>query len=216
MSKSKYSQKKEIKQNYDYFLILDFEATCDKPDQPSPMEIIEFPVIKLNAKTFENEDVFHSYVRPHHHPTLTTFCTNLTGIIQEMVDNQPKFDVVFANFQKWMEQTGLICPETKRSLSRFTFVTCGNWDLQIMLPDQCKLFDLRIPSYMKAWINVKKSYADATGKWPKSMEFMLEKLKIRHVGRLHSGIDDCKNLALIVNELVNQHNFVFKNTSCEF
>ena len=47
-------------QNYDYFLVLDFEATCDDQRKPHPIEIIEFPVLKINARTFECESTFHT------------------------------------------------------------------------------------------------------------------------------------------------------------
>jgi len=53
----------------DYFLVLDFEATCDKP-QIHPQEIIEFPILKLNGRTMEIESTFHMYVQPVVHPQL--------------------------------------------------------------------------------------------------------------------------------------------------
>jgi inhibitor of KinA sporulation pathway (predicted exonuclease) len=47
-------------QNYDYFLVLDFEATCDEGRKIHPIEIIEFPVLKINARTFQCESTFHT------------------------------------------------------------------------------------------------------------------------------------------------------------
>ncbi|CAG2181703.1 unnamed protein product, partial [Oppiella nova] len=109
-------------QNFDYFLVLDFEATCDRPVQVDPMEIIEFPVLKVNANTFQTEEVFHRYVRPKHHPNLTPFCTQLTGIIDEMVANEQTFDVVLNDFNHWLHSVGLICDDHWRHLKKFTFV----------------------------------------------------------------------------------------------
>ena len=37
---------------------------------------------------------FHHYVTPVHNPKLTKFCTELTGITQEMVDGKLKLEVV--------------------------------------------------------------------------------------------------------------------------
>merc|ERR1711944_85536 len=38
-------------QNYDYLLVLDFEATCgDKGYEPKPQEIIEFPCAMLSTE----------------------------------------------------------------------------------------------------------------------------------------------------------------------
>ena len=47
-------------QKYDYFLVLDFEATCDEKTKIHPLEIIEFPVLKINGQTFECESIFHT------------------------------------------------------------------------------------------------------------------------------------------------------------
>lgn len=38
----------------DYYLVLDFEATCEKHKKIVPQEIIEFPVLKVNARTLKN------------------------------------------------------------------------------------------------------------------------------------------------------------------
>ncbi|KAH7970443.1 hypothetical protein HPB49_006881 [Dermacentor silvarum] len=62
-------------QAFDYFLVLDFEATCSaEKGIPTPQEIIEFPVLKVNGRTFETEATFHTYVQPQAHPQLTAFC----------------------------------------------------------------------------------------------------------------------------------------------
>jgi len=41
-------------------------------------EVIEFPVLKVNAKTFTIESVFHHYVQPKVHRHLTPFCTEVS------------------------------------------------------------------------------------------------------------------------------------------
>ncbi|XP_058573659.1 ERI1 exoribonuclease 3 isoform X6 [Neofelis nebulosa] len=114
-------------QRYHYFLVLDFEATCDKP-QIHPQEIIEFPILKLNGRTMEIESTFHMYVQPVVHPQLTPFCTELTGIIQAMVDGQPSLQQVLERVDEWMAKEGLLDPNVKS-----IFVTCGDWDLKVML-----------------------------------------------------------------------------------
>lgn len=202
-------------QNFDCFLVLDFEATCDHPKQLEPMEVIEFPVIKVNAKTFQTEEVFHRYVRPKYHPNLTPFCTELTGIIDDMVAKEAHFDVVLNEFERWLHSIGLIADDLQTPTKRFTFVTCGEWDLQLMLPNQCQLLNLRIPRYMKTWVNVKKAFATHFKLWPKSLSFMLEELKIEPKGRLHSGIDDCHNVVLIMKAM-SERGVIFKNTSSEW
>lgn len=72
----------ETRQIYDYFLVLDFEATCLENEKIAVQEIIEFPCIKVNALTMEPEAVFHQYVLPNVNPEISHFCTKLTGITQ--------------------------------------------------------------------------------------------------------------------------------------
>ena len=40
-------------QTFDYFCVLDFEATCKEGSVIEPQEIIEFPVVVLNADTLQ-------------------------------------------------------------------------------------------------------------------------------------------------------------------
>ncbi|KAK7100153.1 hypothetical protein V1264_023146 [Littorina saxatilis] len=192
-------------QHFDYFLVLDFEATCDNTQKIIPQEIIEFPVLKLNPKTLQVESVFHQYVQPRAHKELTPFCIELTGIVQDMVDGQPHIEETLEKFHEWMK-TELLDKDAS-----FTFVTCGDWDLKTMLPSQCRHFNIPVRPYFKSWINIKKSFADVTGEFPKGMMPMLHKLQIPHRGRHHSGIDDCRNIAAILKGLLEK-GYVFKNT----
>ncbi|XP_055259802.1 ERI1 exoribonuclease 3 isoform X5 [Moschus berezovskii] len=244
-------------QRYHYFLVLDFEATCDKPQihpqvlgpaphyplprlpalrreerhrivfafvsTPSPcLEIIEFPILKLNGRTMEIESTFHMYVQPVVHPQLTPFCTELTGIIQAMVDGQPSLQQVLERVDEWMAKEGLLDPNVKS-----IFVTCGDWDLKVMLPGQCQYLGLPVADYFKQWINLKKAYSFAMGCWPKNGLLDMNKgLSLQHIGRPHSGIgqslhtspwqlDDCKNIANIMKTLAYR-GFIFKQTSKPF
>lgn len=43
---------------------------------------VEFPAVLLNTSTGDIESEFHTYVQPQEHPTLSEFCTELTGITQ--------------------------------------------------------------------------------------------------------------------------------------
>ncbi|KAK9169746.1 hypothetical protein Syun_001886 [Stephania yunnanensis] len=69
-------------QEFQYFVVIDFEATCDKEKIPHPQEIIEFPSVLVNGMTGQVEDFFQSYVRPAVHQHLSDFCKELTGIQQ--------------------------------------------------------------------------------------------------------------------------------------
>ena len=60
-------------QPYDYYLVLDFEATCEDNDKKFVNEIIEFPTVVLNSKTLQAETEFHKYVLPTLNKTLPVF-----------------------------------------------------------------------------------------------------------------------------------------------
>lgn len=193
-------------QKFDNFLILDFEATCEKGLEVDPQEIIEFPCLKVSGSTLEVQSIFHKYVQPTR--KLTQFCTELTGITQEMVDNQLFFKDVLKEFMRWGEEEKLWDSNVKS-----IFVTCGDWDLKTMLPKQCNYLNIPVPDCMKRWINIKKSFKYATGVYPQNnLTQMAEILHVTMEGRLHSGIDDCKNIHNILCELAKR-NFVFKETT---
>jgi len=182
----------------EYYLVLDFEATCDEKNAPKPQEIIEFPVLKVNATTLETESIFHTYVTPTAHPQLTAFCTRLTGITQEMVTGQPTMLKALEMFDEWMER------EKLKDNPNICFVTCGDWDLKTMLPSQCGHLRVAVPQYFKKWMNIKKVFAKIMKCRVYGMAGMLEKLNLTLDGRHHSGIDDTKNIAKILRELLKK------------
>ena len=118
-------------QRYKYLLALDFEATCLKHQDIKPQEIIEFPCLKINTDTFEIDNTFHYYVRPVHHPQLSDHCIDKTGIKQENVEHALTFPEVLQLFEIWMETEGLL-------KTTYAFVTCGNWDFNVFLRNQCR------------------------------------------------------------------------------
>ena len=189
----------------DYYLVLDFEGVCNKDDggpAANLMEIIEFPVLKVNAKTFETESEFHSYVQPTTHRLLNPICTRITGITQEMVDGQPTLPKVLESLHSWMLTEGLLDKKVN-----FCFVTCGDWDLKTGLSAQAAYQKFEYPDYLKKWINVKTYFEATVGKKGKGMAGMLRDLGLQLKGRHHSGIDDSRNIARILRELAkNNHN----------
>uniref|UniRef100_A0A0R3VU45 Exonuclease domain-containing protein n=1 Tax=Taenia asiatica TaxID=60517 RepID=A0A0R3VU45_TAEAS len=192
------------------FMVLDFEATCFDRGRVQHQEIIEFPVLLLEAQSCREIDCFHRYVRPVIHPQLSDYCTRLTGIIQDMVDSQPTFPTIMKEFEDWVNSH---FPTDKEKVA-FAFVTCGDWDLRFMLPHQASLSNCQVPPYCRRWINVKKAsasscsilaYAEYTGKHVDGIVPMLKNVGIPHEGRLHSGIDDCYNIAKILRFLVERN-----------
>jgi inhibitor of KinA sporulation pathway (predicted exonuclease) len=196
--------KTNSKQSIEYFAVLDFEATCCDISQPKPQEIIEFPSILIDAATLETIDEFSTFVQPVHHPQLSDFCTELTTIAQADVDTAPLFREVYQRHVDWLRSHDLKVDDADPGRV-FAFVTCGDWDLQTMLPAQCRvcappLFD--IPLAYRRWINIKLAFAAAAGGRRTGMVGMMHRLGLAMTGTHHRGIDDCRNIAKILGTLV--------------
>jgi Exonuclease len=136
---------RRLHQPFHYLAILDFEATCSK-ERIQPQEIIEFPILLFNTTTLAVDATFHSYVRPVHHPTLTEFCTKLTGIHQNTVDEAPEFRQVWSDVMAFLQREGLIQQQQEGSpvtpLKTFAWLTCGDWDLKTSMCTLWRLFSV--------------------------------------------------------------------------
>jgi inhibitor of KinA sporulation pathway (predicted exonuclease) len=166
------------------------EATCDEKKNFGPQEIIEFPSVIIDTRTFQVVSEIQLYIKPVAQPQLTKFCTELTGITQDKVNGGEPFLPSFEKYQGWLKKNELFD-------KKWTFLTCGDWDLLRMLPAQTKLSGVRIPKEFKSWINIKKVFSSFYNKNAAGMAGMLNILGMKLEGRHHSGIDDCKNIARI-------------------
>ncbi|VDK44983.1 unnamed protein product [Anisakis simplex] len=163
---------------YDYFVVMDFECTCEDEVYEYEHEIIEFPAVLVDVRNRRVVDTFRSHVRPTLNPILSEFCTKLTGITQEMVDNALPFTDVLVSFRMWMQSHRL-----GQENARYAFVTDGPWDIAKFFQMQCLqvgfdcyCFDLLIQFICG----------------------MLSTLGMTFEGREHCGLDDSKNIARIV------------------
>ena len=124
--------------------------------------------------------MFHEYVRPVHYPTLTTFCTALTGIEQPTVDNADTFPDVWTRYLAWLAH---VIKALGDDSSSFAFLTCGAWDLKTCLPTQLSnagLASQKLPDLLRAKrvINVKNEFRKHYAlKKAKGMDGMLKYLK---------------------------------------
>ncbi|KAJ3277787.1 ERI1 exoribonuclease 3 [Borealophlyctis nickersoniae] len=186
-------------QRIQYLCVLDFEATCDSRRPFTPQEIIEFPVVVMDATEPDLPIVaeFHSYVKPLVHPTLTAFCTQLTGIEQSTVDAAPTFPQVYTAFLDFISTYNL-------TSSNALIITCGDWDLKTMLPSQLVTTPIPAPvtPLLTSWANIKEPFKAKYRGMTYGMKSMLNTLGLELEGRHHSGIDDSRNIAKIVRCMV--------------
>ena len=64
----------------------------------------------MNSSNFAIESVFHTFVRPTVNPHLKPFCTSLTGIVQDDLEDAPTFPEALRSFGAWMRDEGLLFP----------------------------------------------------------------------------------------------------------
>jgi len=132
-----------------FYVVLDFEATCERDVRPRgyrgdgskqdrllarDQEIIELPSV-LVTETGEflsppafgmppsGPGEFQRYIQPSKGP-LSAFCTELTKITQSDVDGgAPDFSTALYEYESWLRATGMLRGTDGAS---FTIVTCGD------------------------------------------------------------------------------------------
>ncbi|KAJ7134947.1 ribonuclease H-like domain-containing protein, partial [Mycena crocata] len=213
------------KQTYDAFLVLDVEATCQRgADFNYPNEIIEFPVCLLRWKDRDGDkasqlqvvDEFRSFVKPSWRPSLSEFCTELTGITQEQVDSAPEFPAVLRSFRNFLVKHKLIEKNGKQRL-RFCWCSDGPFDIRDFVVKQCFISRISIPDWMSGDVLDVRALvaAHTSGRKPQrgpspgtgtlNIPAQLMVLGLTpFIGRQHSGIDDGRNLARILAQLAQE------------
>jgi 3'-5' exoribonuclease 1 len=166
------------------FIILDLEATCWQGNaMDRRQEVIELAAYHVNGYGEWGEH-FNAFVRPLDHPRLSAYCTELTGITQEMVDKARRFDVVGQRFQDWLETID----------GQLLLCTWGAKDVPILL-GECKRHDID-PDFLPRAINLKAQYAQIH-KLYKEVGLMkaIERSGIEFEGEAHRAINDAYNTA---------------------
>ena len=119
------------------WIVIDLEATCWAPGTPerarqvTEAEIIELGVALVDpllAEESEPISTFERLVRPLHHPELSAFCTELTGIQTSDLKDAPSLPEVLEELWVWLEGS-LSCPRERWAL---TLASWGAFDRGIL------------------------------------------------------------------------------------
>ncbi|XP_044512464.1 uncharacterized protein LOC123230343 isoform X1 [Mangifera indica] len=184
-------------QDFQYFVVIDFEATCDKEKNPHPQEIIEFPSVIVSSVTGQLEACFQTYVRPTCNQLLSDFCKDLTGIQQIQVDRGVTLSEALLRHDKWLENKGI-------KNTNFAVVTWSNWDCRVMLESECRYKKIRKPPYFNRWINLKVPFREVFGGVRCNLREAVEMAGLAWQGRAHCGLDDAKNTARLLALLMHR------------
>ncbi|KAI4321837.1 hypothetical protein MLD38_035170 [Melastoma candidum] len=185
-------------QDMDYFLVLDLEGK---------VEILEYPVLIVDAKTLDVVDLFHRFVRPCQmsEQRINEYVEGKygkLGVDRVWHDTAITFGDVIKQFEAWLSQNHLWNKELGGRLHRAAFVTCGNWDLKTKIPQQCKVSRIKLPPYFMEWINLKDVYLNFYHREARGMMSMMRQLNIQPLGSHHLGIDDTKNIARVLQRML--------------
>ena len=176
----------------DKIVVVDIEATCWEGKNPEGMEndIIEVGVCLLDVNTGEIEDNRGILVKPER-STISSFCTQLTTITPEMVEQEG------VNFQEALR----ILKKEYESQSR-CWASFGAYDMK-QFQRQCAALGRGYP-FGPSHINVKTTFAlkKKLGH-EQGMAGALEILNIPFEGTHHRGVDDAKNIAKILWWILN-------------
>lgn len=175
-------------QHYNYYLVVDLEATCcDRGNlRKQEMEIIEIGAVMLESKTLTIVDEFQSFVKPIRHPMLTEFCKSLTSISQAQVNEAPTYPEAIALMKNWLS-----------GYSNAVFGSWGDYDRKQFQQDSNfhKVpFPIAYPH-----VNLKKLFSEAQGLQKRlGMVKALEMAGLPLGGTHHRGIDDARNIAKLL------------------
>ncbi|TQV73564.1 exonuclease domain-containing protein [Exilibacterium tricleocarpae] len=174
--------------NYQYFLIIDLEATCcDKQSiARQDMETIEIGAVMVEAEELTTVDEFTLFIKPIKHPKLTNFCTELTSITQSDIDTAPGFPDAVKQFKQWLYQ-----------YDSFLFCSWGDYD-KGQLERDCQLHNIPYPIGSEH-LNIKKMFSTSQNlkkKFGMARALTLAGLPLH--GAHHRGIDDAKNMAQLM------------------
>lgn len=170
------------------YLVIDLEATCDRDNRlrRDQMEIIEIGGVLVNPNNLTIEREFQTFVRPIRNPILRPFCTELTSITQDQVDDAPLFPEAILQLRDFLEG------------ERAVFCSWGAYDRNQFRQD-AQFHRVRLPFDDRKHINLKQEFAKAL-KLRRGMGLAraLKRVGLPFEGSHHRGIDDARNIARLL------------------
>ncbi|PCC99035.1 exonuclease [Halopseudomonas pelagia] len=174
---------------------MQLEATCwenqTTPDKEAQsidnMEIIELGCA-LTTRAGRILDTRSFLVKPERYSTLSSFCTELTGITQSMVDTALTFPEAIQKLNFWLGQP------TKD----FIWCSWGNYDLKHLTAQNDRsgpeAFILNYPH-----LNLKRLWRRTTGQRKKTgLTNAMAFHDLVFEGNHHRGVDDARNISRLL------------------
>ncbi|CAD2213389.1 hypothetical protein AGDE_04822 [Angomonas deanei] len=188
-------------QLFDYIIVVDVEATCDRDRDHYPNEVIELPAVLIDVRKglVDRDRSFQTYIKPWRNPILTDFCKELTGITQEQVDNAPDISTAIQLFLDWYHKT---IPKG----AKCAFASDGPWDFKNFIHERHVLRDhVSFPSIFYEYMDIRTTFSRQFNQGtPIKLDAMLRRMQLRFEGRPHCGFDDAYNIARLCVAMMKQ------------
>lgn len=162
-------------------IVFDLEATCWEGGQiPEKMETIEIGAVRLDSE-LKPAGEYSALIRPKDLPTLSAFCTRLTGIGQAEVDGAPPFPEALRAFQSW------IGPKLFR---------LGSWSAydKRQLERDCARHGMVLPAPLDRHIDLRELHTRLRGWGAMTTAEALAREGLKQEGRAHRGLDDARSV----------------------
>lgn len=200
----------------------------------------EFPAVLLNIKSGLIEAEFSHYVKPTKFPVLTEYCKNLTGIAQADVDQALEIKEVLMRFDEWVQrfvgEKNLFFENGDDDVKQNAAIcTWTDFDVGVYLKGECKRKSIELKSYFNRRIDASVVFQVGSTvpmfvnrlityqvqmfqKWKRNYRrckftHALQLAGIHYHGRLHSGIDDARNLARLMAKISKTGHVLHVNVS---
>lgn len=174
--------------NSDLVVVCDIEATCWVDGQSPPID--EMEVIEIGCVLCDWHgnilDEFSTFVRPVKSPILSAFCTQLTSITQNDVDDAPLFEEAMRLVDTWCaNRNGL-------------WASWGNYDRRLLW-DQEKRSESRSVFIKMPHVNLKKSWRRSTKcRTHCGLQSALSFHELLFEGTPHRAVSDARNTARLL------------------
>lgn len=175
-------------------LIVDLESTCwDKQASDGAgktSEIIEIGAVVFDCVQNRILDELDLFVKPTVFPELSAFCTELTTITQQQVDQAELFPVAVREFEKWAEGCQIRTWGSWGEYDRNQFVHNGR--LHEMSLSIIKWKHLNLKAIHKQVFELEKQ---------QGLQRALQMHNLSLDGTAHRGIDDARAAAKLTHEI---------------
>jgi inhibitor of KinA sporulation pathway (predicted exonuclease) len=168
-------------------LVLDVESTCWEPPEVQPKneisEVIEIGIAVVNVKDLKLVSNDSIIIKPQK-STVSKFCTKLTTLTQEYVDQGTTFQAAMAILRKNYDSENRV------------FVSWGDYDRK-MFERNCRDYGVKYP-FGPRHLNLRNTFTMLHGlEGEPGMDQALRNLGMPLDGTHHRGIDDARNIANI-------------------